>query len=282
MIKLSDKSDKNGIINLWQEAFGDTAEAVELFLDNKYIPENTVICEENGKIASMLFLLEGKLKIKGVSHKAYYLYAAATLKEFRGRGIMAEMLDFSKKLAAEREVDFICLKPAEESLYGYYKKFGYKEIFASKKYKIKSLLSFKNEISNNFCETDREKLRNNAFENTDGFVWDKASIDYAVLQHKYYGGSVFGNCKGYLLYNVSDGKCNVKECCFTQEDLSEALTRLQSEAGIVDINIELPCNYQIDNTEFEIHKNGMAVAVTDIAESIINEINDLYLNLTLD
>ena len=119
MIRLSAENDREGLVFLWKEAFGDSEEAIGLFLDNRYIPENTVVSENDGKITSMLFLLDGKLSVKGKLFNSYYLYAAATLKEFRGRGIMKEMLDFSKNLSYEREKDFICLKPAEKGLYDY-------------------------------------------------------------------------------------------------------------------------------------------------------------------
>lgn len=282
MIRLSDITDKNGIINLWQEAFGDSAEAVELFLKHKYVPENTVICEENSKIASMLFLLDGKLNIKAEKYNAYYLYAAATLKEFRGRGIMAEMLDFSKKLAAERNIDFICLKPAEDSLYGYYKRFGYKEIFSTKTVKINSVIKFDSDIKESKYDTDKAIIRNRAFENTDFFEWDKDSIEYAIQQYKYYGGNVIESCKGFALYDILDGICRVKELCFTQENLLSSISKLQAKTGVIDISVDLPCDFCLNGYDYEIQKNGMAVAVSGKAESIIEDLNGLYLNLTLD
>lgn len=282
MIRLSVKSDKKGIISLWQEAFGDSAEAVELFLKHKYIPENTVICEENGKVASMLFLLDGKLNIKSEKYNAYYLYAAATLKEFRGRGIMAEMLDFSKKLAAERNFDFICLKPAEDSLYGYYKRFGYKEIFSTKTVKINSVIKSDSDIQESSSKADTDTIRNRVYKNTDYFEWDKASIEYAIRQHNYYGGNTINSCKGYVLYTALSDNCHVKELCFTQESLLNILSELQAQTGFIEISVELPCDFCLNGYDYEIHKNGMAVAVSEKAESIIEDLNGLYLNLTLD
>ena len=63
MIRLSENKDREGIIALWQEAFGDSREAVEIFLDKRSLPQNTLVAEENGKTASMLFLLDGKIKV---------------------------------------------------------------------------------------------------------------------------------------------------------------------------------------------------------------------------
>ena len=132
MIRLAEFKDKSGLTALWNEAFGDSIDSIEFFLRRRFNPKTTVVCEENGKIVSMLFLLEGKVYCENILFSAYYLYAAATLKSHRGRGIMGDMLEFSKKFAAEKGVDLICLKPANDKLFEYYEKHGYKTVFSTK------------------------------------------------------------------------------------------------------------------------------------------------------
>ena len=61
MIRCSVNNDREGIISLWHESFGDNRKEIEFFLDNKYIPENTVVCVENGKIISQLFAYTGEM-----------------------------------------------------------------------------------------------------------------------------------------------------------------------------------------------------------------------------
>ncbi len=68
IIRLSHKNDISGIISLWSESFGDSEEEIMFFIKNKYIPENTLVAELNGEIASVLFLLDGKMCIKGVDY----------------------------------------------------------------------------------------------------------------------------------------------------------------------------------------------------------------------
>ena len=38
MIRCSVNNDREGIISLWHESFGDNRKEIEFFLDNKYIP----------------------------------------------------------------------------------------------------------------------------------------------------------------------------------------------------------------------------------------------------
>ena len=56
MIRFATENYINGIINLWNEAFGDSEEDIKFFLKNKFIPENTLIYESDKEVVSMLFL----------------------------------------------------------------------------------------------------------------------------------------------------------------------------------------------------------------------------------
>lgn len=284
MIRLSVKSDYNELITLWQEAFGDCEEAIRLFLDSRYIADNTVVAEENGRIVSMLFLLEGKFRIKGRLYSSYYLYAAATAKSERGRGIMSELLAFAKQTAFDRGVDFICLKPAEESLYGYYSRFGYKAVFATKTVRIKcsDIRNSDTDISLAQSQIDLEKVRNFSFSETDAFLWDNSAIDYAIKQHQYYGGKVLEACNGFCLYSADGAKCHVNEFSFTSDFLNEIVSFLRLDNYFSEITVDLPIDYDCSGYDETVRDNGMALAVTESAESVIDNLKNAYLNLTLD
>lgn len=264
MIRLSVETDREGLTALWKEAFGDSEDAIGLFLDNRYIPENTVVSEDDGKITSMLFLLDGKLSVKGKLYNSYYLYAAATLKDFRGRGLMAKLLHFSENLAKERNIDFICLKPAEESLYCFYEKYGYRHVFTTKVF-----------------TADRNTVSDLSFEcngNSDVFIWDNQALDYAEKQHVFYGGKAIRSREALLLYAESDGMCSVKCNDFTQFNPSDILSATDSE----QFEFELPCSVKSESVITEFKKNGMALAASYVSKSIINDIVDAYLYFTLD
>ena len=217
MIRLSKESDRKNIIDLWHEAFGDSQAEIEFFLDNCPKAENTLVYEADGRIVSMLFLLEGEMQIKNKSYPSYYLYAACTLNEYRGRGLMAELLGFAKKTAADRDFYFICLLPADKSLYNYYEKFGYKTVFKKKILKIKRNNACADCFINTEDNIDIDDIRNKAFMPFDMFRWNNQALKFAFVHHKLYGGQSFTNCKGYTLYSVSGYKITVKEFAFTGE-----------------------------------------------------------------
>ena len=133
MVRLSTPNDLNGIVSVWKEAFGDSEKDIRFFLDNHYKADNAVVYDSNGEVASVLFLIDGFMHIKGKDYPSYYLYAACTMKKYRGRGIMSEMLEFTKNIAFNRQKIFVALKPAEDSLYNYYSRFGYQPVFSKKK-----------------------------------------------------------------------------------------------------------------------------------------------------
>lgn len=108
MVKFTD--DINQIAEIWIEAFGDSFEDIKFFADNlsngKCLGYFT-----DSKLVSMLYLIDCNLD--GKPNK--YVYAACTLREFRGNGYMKSLLDYIKE-----NYNNVCLIPANESLISYY------------------------------------------------------------------------------------------------------------------------------------------------------------------
>lgn len=267
MIRLSTHNDLQGIVAVWKEAFGDSEKDIRFFLDAQYKPENTVVYDSGGEIASVLFLIDGDMRIKGIDYPSYYLYAACTLRKFRGRGIMSEMLEFSKKLAFKRNKYFIALKPGEDSLYNYYSKFGYKPVFTKKKAVFDIIEPI--EYNSNIIDYDR-------------FRWSDKSIEFAVEHHKYYGGNVILKDNYYLLFNISDNVLFVKENTFPVSEFICLIIDKASENNADKISAELPSGFGIECSNSEIIKSGMLLPVSSEAEKIITTVENAYLSLTLD
>ncbi len=131
-IRTAVKNDKEALFRLWREAFGDGDDVIELFFDTVIEYDNTVVAEISGEAVSALYLIPAEISHEDRLYSAYYVYAAATLKDFRKRGIMAKLLEYSDILANRRKIDYLFLHPAEEELYAYYAKNGYKTAFYEK------------------------------------------------------------------------------------------------------------------------------------------------------
>ena len=272
MIRFSVNHDKEKLIELWRKVFGDSYEAINLFFDYHYDSHNTLVCELDGKIVSMLYLLEGDFVISNKSHPSYYLYAAATDPQHRGRGIMAQMLEFAKQTAAYREMDYICLLPAENSLYAFYEKFGYKTVFRKKIAEIR-INGINVSQQSNCNDNDFAELRKVFLDDFDRFEWNNNDIEYAIRQHEFYGGKSILSCKGYCLYSVEDSKIVVKESTLQPDCVFNNNT---------SIIINLPVDFQIDCVNSEVADCGMALPLNEEAEAAVYNIKNAYLGLTLD
>ena len=132
-IRLANKLDKNELYALWQEAFGDDENTIDLFFNTAVEYDNVPVISENGEIFSALYLIETEIVKAERSYGAYYVYAAATKKSQRKKGLMAKLLKYSEQLAKKRNIDCLFLRPETEKLYNYYEKQGFKTAFFEKK-----------------------------------------------------------------------------------------------------------------------------------------------------
>ena len=174
LVKFENENIRLQAVSLWQEAFGDSAEYINFFLDT----HESCTClthEENGKLCSALFLIEGSLCGKS----AYYLFAAATLKSQRGKGCMAKLLEKAENYAKQNGRAYIVLVPAENSLFDYYSRFGYNTCFYAKRQGI-----------NEEFEIDKTKC----------FVWNKAHEEYIKAESEKFGAEIFK--KSGMLFSV--------------------------------------------------------------------------------
>ncbi len=174
LVKFENENTRSQAVSLWHEAFGDSDEYINFFLDT----HEACICltqEENGELCSMLFLIDGELCGKS----AYYLFAAATFKKHRGKGCMVRLLEKAKSYAARNAKAFIVLVPAEEWLFDYYSRFGYKTCFYAKKQNINEEF----EINKKNC-----------------FIWSKEHEEYIRAESVEFSSELFE--KDGMLFSV--------------------------------------------------------------------------------
>lgn len=118
--------DKSGCLALYREAFPDNDIPFETALFKDCFNYCHYI-KENGKIISMLFALPCELEEENTKTECIYIYAAATLNEYRGQGLMAKLIEEIQKADT-----IVFLRPANEGLIEFYKKFGFKCIDGKK------------------------------------------------------------------------------------------------------------------------------------------------------
>ena len=119
------RSDIPELTALWTQAFEEPEAAAAFYYQNRFRPEDTLLWRQDGRIAAQLTLM----RVTQGQETGYYIYAVATHKDFRGRGLARELDRFASEEIRARGGTFACLVPASESLFGMYEKFGYTPCF---------------------------------------------------------------------------------------------------------------------------------------------------------
>lgn len=112
-------------IKIYREAFGDGDTVFEENLFKNCF-KHCKYTEADGKAVAMLFAIPCEIITEQNNISAIYIYAAATLKEYRSKGYMSELIESLKK--GNNAVLF--LRPENQNLIGFYKSLGFKRINA--------------------------------------------------------------------------------------------------------------------------------------------------------
>lgn len=107
---------------LWQEAFGDPAEIPDVFFSTGFSRERYHCILDNGIPVSALYWFDCELD----GRKLAYIYAVATKKSHRGKGLGRQLMNETHEILKDRGYAGTILVPGEEGLFAYYEKLGYR------------------------------------------------------------------------------------------------------------------------------------------------------------
>ena len=84
--------------DLYLKCFTEDSEQDAEFLFETVLKKAERVCEyENGTPIAMLFLMDCRIQTKTESLPFYYLYAACTHPDHRGKGLMSKLLEKAKQ-----------------------------------------------------------------------------------------------------------------------------------------------------------------------------------------
>ena len=110
------KSDIPELKKLWHNILNDDLKDIDEFFKVLFMHKNTLIWKDNDNVVSMLYMLPYEHSI--------YLYALATLPDYRRRGIMTTLINEACKTARNQGAKSVFLIPAE-GMETYYEQFGF-------------------------------------------------------------------------------------------------------------------------------------------------------------
>lgn len=115
---------------LWEEIFKeDTVEFLDYYYSVKTLENEIYVIEEDNKIVSMLHLNPYQMRIGNEIYQTHYIVAVATDENYRKRGYMAKLLNYTMQIMQDRGEPFTFLMPAAEAIY---KPFGFEFVYEQK------------------------------------------------------------------------------------------------------------------------------------------------------
>lgn len=243
------EKDEAQIKKIWQTCFGDEEEYISFYLEHRMTETNMLVIYQDGKAVSMASFLPVEYNCGGTYVSARYVYAVATLPEYRGRGLARDILTFARQKFKEP----LILAPAEESLCRYYEKIGFQRAFKEVKQPVTGdiqamEISDADEafVTERVTPEEYAKIRDEKLAR-EGYVrWDDEAIQFAIEQNTLFGGETCviaseektarleqtdGYEKDILMYSVNGDTLTILETTLSKARIAQVLPGLLQETG---------------------------------------------------
>jgi hypothetical protein len=239
-VVFANEYDREDIIDIWEKCFGDEREYVKMYLDNRFETENMFVIYEDGRPVSMASFLPVNIFIEGEYVSAKYVYAVATLPQYRNKGYAAEIL----KYASQKYNEPLILQPENDELVKYYEKLGFVTGFKDSpcwvyEYRTCELMAaeYSEFTAEDITPIQYKDIRDGYFENEGYVQWDEKAIEYAIKENEYCGGKTqLINGKDLIMYRIEQDRLHVIESTLDDGKMSMLLPYLMD-------SLKLRCAY---------------------------------------
>ncbi len=227
-IQHPEKNDVNELKRIWQSVFGDTEAYTELFFSKVFSLENSLVAKEDGRVIAMVFYPEYACRFENKNTLCGYICGAATLPQFRGQGVMAELLNAAVEDMRSKAYGACVLIPASASLFDYYGKFGFTKSFCYRKAENLKLFGGNSRlISVANSPKDFYGIYLKATENIPNIVLQSLK-SYAAVMDEYEGKVYIYNNQCVLFENNG---CVDELFCVNESEAEQALASLNRYLG---------------------------------------------------
>ena len=237
--------DRPALSRLWLACFpGDTMETVRAVFGRLALETECLVAAPDGFPVSMLLLLPQRYAAAGRSLPVQYIYAAATLPAYRGRGYCGALLKAAFEVGRSRGQAASFLRPASQGLTDYYTQFGYRPFFGVlERRKPLSKASVRVPGLELFPVRDYGAARERVL--ADGpphIVWEKRWADLALEQAEAAGGGgfSFAGSAGCALCEPDGDALFVRELLCPASQTDACMSALLSRFGRTGIVCRTP------------------------------------------
>lgn len=120
---------KEQVKELWKICFDDTEAFTDLYFTYKYNENVNIAIQNDDEVIAALQMLPYSMTLWGKEVPTSYISGACTHPDYRGKGVMKELLIQSFLRMIDEGILFSTLIPAQPWLFGYYAHMGYAAVF---------------------------------------------------------------------------------------------------------------------------------------------------------
>ena len=179
-----DKRHITGLRNLWKEAFGDGDEFLDAFFTTAFSPQRCRCMTIGDKVAAALYWFECDKDDKKIA----YIYAVATKRAVRGRGLCHELMEDAHNILKKLGFDYAVLVPGSKELFRFYEGMGYKvcSYIAEKEIDAKdNHISLEALSTDEYCKERRKYLPENSV------IQEGVNLQFLHTQASFFRGDDF-------------------------------------------------------------------------------------------
>jgi GNAT superfamily N-acetyltransferase len=292
MICFAEWGMRGELARIWEVCFKEPVRPAKFFLNNYFRPENCLVYQMNDQIEAAVYLLPAQLSVGAKHAQAHYIYAAATLPQYRGRGYMAALMAAAALTGANRGDRYSIVLPADEGLYEFYKKSDYTEFFQIKTQTL---------TLDQMCGLSESGLTNktlltyaqlNALRNsqlgTGSVLWSDEAFCFADGIGKIYGDKLVcsltgGNPAYAVCRRIDEDNCAVMELMADRDTISDLIANIICTVPAQKYNFRLPADSTLLGQEGQKSRFGMIkpIAGTELSQ-LLQASHAPYLGLSLD
>ncbi|MGL4402274.1 MAG: GNAT family N-acetyltransferase [Fusobacteriaceae bacterium] len=234
--------DKESAYKLWSQCFTDSSSYIEYYFSQRFKMENYLLVERNGDIKGGMHCNPYSMNFYGEIKKSYYLVAIGTYPEYRGEGILRELLQNFFERCRQEGVREIFLAPINPEIYFRYG-FSYThtlqryeialEKIVGKNYENLKIHELKKENTHvlNYINTENSKFISSLIKSQEEFSTYVEELNFEG-GHIYWIENSKGEIEGTFSYIPQDGDIYIRDFYFkSSETFSKILYFISSFKG---------------------------------------------------
>lgn len=178
--------------SLWQEAFDDTEEVIDDFGRTAFHTDRCRCAVMDGKVAAALYWFD----CLHMGRRIAYVYAVATAKAYRERGIGHELMEDTHRHLGKLGYEGVILVPGSKELFLYYEGMGYQTCSTIREFSCDASVK---EVSPRRIDKEEYACLRRQMLPQGGVVQENENLDFLQTQDRLYAGP------GFLLAAEKEG-----------------------------------------------------------------------------